>query len=656
MLRIPLLLLYNILRNMIRLVFLPFGLVARLFRGKGKPTYVRVVIEEELVRWRVPTWRDWFQDTPDDLTLEDWYELFEEMGKSDKVKGLVLEIKKFDASLTVVHELKELLNDFRKEGKEVVLLFHHSLTLGGMALAAGADRVLVQPSANVFLMAPSMQSLFFARMLRQIGVKMAMERVGKHKHGPEPLTKDYPSSVFREDMLALLDKTNEQLFPDLAEARSLTLEEVYECFAMGVFSFEEALSLKLLDGVRYADRLEEYIKEGEPTAFVYPEHPLAASVLERQEMLAKEASKSAEEDQGEEVAEGTQAPTEVQAEAPASGAAKGDGKEGDGKKDDGPALVDWDEVSFSPAPLFHWTPLRRPKMVGVIPMVGAIVDEASRTPGGGESVVRDQVLEAIEAARSNHRIKSVVAYINSRGGSATASEAIWWALKQLDGEKPVITFMDDYAASGGYYIACGSRKIIANPWCLTGSIGVFGGKPVVTELLQKLKLTVASIGETPASRFLSPLADPTDAERERLQQQMRLFYERFLLRVAENRGKTPEEIDPLAQGRVYLATDALAHGLVDQCAGFEETLKQARNLGGLKEDAPVRIFKTAPKLGPIGMLRSQMQGEEASSALSLLEPLLASMELSLADWLELHQVLRLLQKGGIAAWSDLRWK
>lgn len=661
LIRFPILFVWNILRNILRLPFVCIGACIRLF-SKPKPRYVHIEVHKGLLRWEKSDWRDWFRDEPVDWTLEDWKIALEKLGKRQDVLGIILDIHQLGAGLTMVHELQEWLNAFRAHDKRIILFIRHHMGMGEFALASSVDTILLQPSATVHLTAPAMQGMFFAPVLKRLGVEMAMERIGAHKNAPEAMTRAFPSPTHRQDLQELLDSVNRELYAPLAEARKMSIEELYTLFAMGVFSLEEALESGLIDGVRYADRLNAYLQDEHPVPFEYPEHPLAPET-QKQIMEAKQleeaTSSSAEEGELE---------IEPVTEVLQSDAQNAESEEA--KEDEEELIVSWDGLPSSRITWWKWIRIRKKPIIGVIPVVGNIVDQGSRNPASSEGAVRDKVIESIKEARTNNQIKAAVVYINSRGGSGYASEAIWRELRRLDAEKPVIAFLDDYAASGGYYIACGARSIISNPWCITGSIGVFGGKPVVTELIQKIQLGISGAGETPGSRFLSPLHAPTPAERERLRGQLAMFYERFILRVADNRKQTPQWVEPLAQGRVYLGTDALECGLVDACGGFDLAYQEVKKWVGLEaKDTELQFLSASPRFS----LAQAMMGQASGASLPgmHLQELMAAISsfntthhglhtahslpsLSLEVLSEYQMLAQSVERGGVAAWLDSR--
>ena len=202
----------------------------------------------------------------------------------------------------------------------------------------------------------------------------------------------------------------------------------------------------------------------------------------------------------------------------------------------------------------------------------------------GDEIVGGQVIQDLDALANDDNIKAVVLRVNSGGGSAYASEQIWHAVELLKKKKPVVVSMGGTAASGGYYISCGADKIIADPTTVTGSIGIFGMIPDFSGLMtEKLGLHFDIVKTNEASDFGAMGRGMTAAEGEALQNYVNRGYGLFLKRVANGRNKTVEQINQVAQGRVWTGQQALKLGLVDQLGTLDDAVKEAARLAKLDE-------------------------------------------------------------------------
>ena len=189
-----------------------------------------------------------------------------------------------------------------------------------------------------------------------------------------------------------------------------------------------------------------------------------------------------------------------------------------------------------------------------------------------EGIVGSKVIRDLRKLKDNDDVKAVVLRVNSPGGSAFASEQIWYAVKELKTKKPVIVSMGDYAASGGYYISCGADTIVAEPTTLTGSIGIFGMVPNVKELTDKIGLSYDVVKTNKYTDFGNIMRPFSEGEKVLLQMMVAEGYDTFITRCAEGRHTTKEAIEKIAEGRVWTGEAAKELGLVDELGGIDKAL------------------------------------------------------------------------------------
>ncbi|HEY8654277.1 MAG TPA: S49 family peptidase [Dermatophilaceae bacterium] len=192
--------------------------------------------------------------------------------------------------------------------------------------------------------------------------------------------------------------------------------------------------------------------------------------------------------------------------------------------------------------------------------------------------------------------------------------------------KPVVVSMGEAAASGGYYIACPANVIVALPSTLTGSIGVFGGKMVVRELLDRIGVTTGSVSQGSRSLMFSPRRGFSDDERERFAATIDAIYVDFVAKVAQGRGRPVAEIEAVARGRVWTGSDALGIGLVDELGGLRDAIRIARLRAGLSDDAPVL---RALHVGPLARLGRAKNTEDPRAVVSSMLPDLSDVAAAL---------------------------
>ena len=203
--------------------------------------------------------------------------------------------------------------------------------------------------------------------------------------------------------------------------------------------------------------------------------------------------------------------------------------------------------------------------------------------GNGEGDVNligeGSMRRSLQEARKDKNVKSIVLRIDSPGGNALTSELIWREIEITKKVKPVVVSMGNYAASGGYYIACNADKIYAEANTITGSVGVFGILPNFTEATKKIGINVEQVKTHSNASEYSPFKPLDDNYRAFAQEGVEHIYNTFVNRVSAGRKLTFEQVDAIGQGRVWSGQDALKIGLVDKIGGMDEAIKEAARLG-----------------------------------------------------------------------------
>jgi len=206
--------------------------------------------------------------------------------------------------------------------------------------------------------------------------------------------------------------------------------------------------------------------------------------------------------------------------------------------------------------------------------------------------------------------------INSPGGSALASDVMWREIQLTSKTKPVIASMSDVAASGGYYMAMGCNKIVAQPNTITGSIGIFGLIFNVTDFMNnKLGVTFDGVGTNPHADWPTATREMSDFEKAMIQKSVNEGYEKFTSKAAAGRKMPVEKLKTLAQGRVWSGVEAKGNGLVDELGGVNEAIKLAATSAKLSEgDYRVRYYPEKKK--PFEEILTKMMGDEEEKALN----------------------------------------
>jgi protease-4 len=242
---------------------------------------------------------------------------------------------------------------------------------------------------------------------------------------------------------------------------------------------------------------------------------------------------------------------------------------------------------------------------------------ASGTIGGGDgnenSIGSERISKAIRKARNDSSVKAIVFRVNSPGGSALASDVILREIKLARETKPVVASMGDYAASGGYYIACAADTIIANPTTLTGSIGVFGVIPDFSNLLKnKMGITIDRVMTNDHADYISVTRPMTPYEEKIMTNSVERIYDVFVGHVSEGRKMTTEVVDNLGQGRVWSGAEGKANGLVDNLGGLKEAIQVAATLANLED---YKITSLPEQKDPFTQIMDELQGNPSESRL-----------------------------------------
>jgi protease-4 len=257
-----------------------------------------------------------------------------------------------------------------------------------------------------------------------------------------------------------------------------------------------------------------------------------------------------------------------------------------GSEDNPAALITWRQARKWLRRPVHW---RRSPTIGVISVEGTIVLGASRRlpslpiplPFLQQQAGSDTIIQTLRAAQKDSRIAAVVLHVNTPGGSALASDLIWREVQRLREQKPLVVLMGDQATSGGYYISTPANAIVAQPFTLTGSIGIWGGKIVTAGLYNLLRIGRGVVERGDRAGLYSDAAPFTEEEREAIRREIGHGYARFKSRVADGRDMTPDQVEAVSRGRVWTGKQACEQGLVDELGDFKTALRRAKELAGL---------------------------------------------------------------------------
>lgn len=471
-------------------------------------------------------------------TLRGLFKKLDTLKTDDEIAGIVFKIENVSMGWATLQEIRNKLHEFRETEKETIGYLEN----GGNAeylLAAAMERVVLMPAGSLDLTGLRAEVLFYKGLLDKLDIEADMLAMGKYKSGVEPYMRDGMSDAFRASMTALLDDLYAQLLAHIAESRDgITAEEVSDLIDSGPFTAEEAHQAQLVDALQYYDELLETLKTASPeedVQVVKPDYERKRKVPDMNSFagLMQLLSLLNPPQQAKSTAENQIALIYA----------------------DGPILPDIDQL---------------------FPSTSVIMPSTLK--------------EAFEKARTDDTVRAVVLRIDSPGGSALASDLIWREVMLTQREKPVVVSMGDVAASGGYYIAMAAGTIVAHPSTLTGSIGVFGGKLNMKGFYNKIGLTKEIIAHGQNATLYSDYGGFTPTERERVEKMMKTVYKDFVSKAAAGRNKSFDEVDEIAQGRVWTGKQAKALGLVDEFGGLETALSIAKEQAGFADDAEVNLI------------------------------------------------------------------
>ena len=482
-----------------------------------------------------------------------------------RIRVLFLDLDQMDdTGLPMLEELAGAIDKFRSSGKPVIA-YGTAFDQDQYYLAAQASRIYLDPSGYVLIRGFGRYPLYFAGLLKKLGVQVNVFRVGKFKSAVEIFTRDDMSKADRKQSQVYLDTLWSTYQRQVTGARKLPADAI----AQYVDTLPKALKAVHGDAAKLA--LQDHLVTG------------LADSLEVTRRLTKLV---------------------------------GTGPKGT-----------FNGISAGAyASIVHAR--RKARETGEEPRIGVIVAsgeilDGEQPPGtiGGVSLSR-----LIRKARLDKHIKAVVLRVDSPGGSVTAAERIYQQLEALRAAgKPLVVSMGDLAASGGYYISAPANEIWASPATLTGSIGIFAIIPDFTQGLRKLGITSDGVGTTPlAGQFTAD--QPLNREaRELIRSQIDQGYQQFVDRVAAGRHESAGRVDAIGQGRVWAGADARHIGLVDHLGTLEQAERAAARLAGVKHYAIQFIH---PRVSWTQALVQRAQARAVSMAASLFGPQLRLSELS----------------------------
>jgi protease-4 len=432
-------------------------------------------------------------------------------------------------------------------------------------LATACNRVFVPESGGLQTAGLWSEPVFLKDVLARVGIEADLESIAEYKVSPDTFRRSEMTEPHREMLESLLDSIYDGVLGGIAQGRELEPEQVCDLLDRVPLQPEEAVEAGLVDGICYEDELPARL----------------------------------------------------------------------GSSGDPAALITWEAVRKRLVRPRRW---RSRRAIGVISLEGMIVPGSSRQPPmpmplplpvPGRQAGSDTVTAQLRAAARSRKLAAVVLHVDSPGGSSLASDLIWREVDRLRQQMPVVVYMSNQAASGGYYVSVPASYVVAQPATLTGSIGIWGGKIVTQGLYDKLGAHREVVSRGKAAGLYSDTAPFTEEQRAKIRAELGAGYALFKARVAAGRDMTEQEVEAVARGRVWTGEQALEHGLVDALGDLQRAAEQARELAGVPPNrhAPL-VNLPAPKQPQLPLASAEAAGEWLAG----LQALLREGILALSPW------------------------
>jgi protease-4 len=489
----------------------------------------------------------------DRIALRDLERVLRFAKTDERIEGVYLNIGAIEAAPAMLLEIHNAILDFKSSGKWV-LAYSESYSQAGYFLASAANEVYMYPTGTFDWHGLNAEVMFYKKLLDNLEIEAQVIRGpnNKFKSAVEPFIYDHMSDENRLQMATFIDDIWKVMCERISAQRGVSVEELNTA----------ATSLRFINN---NNLLQSKLIDG----LLYPDE-IASKMSARLKDKGKLENDKKIED---EIISYSRYLDVVKLEDKASDVAQ----------------------------------------VAVVYAIGGI--ESGK--GDDETIGSDRIAKALRDARLDDGIKAVVLRVSSPGGSALASDVIWREAELLkQSGKVFVVSMGDYAASGGYYIACGADRIFAQPNTITGSIGVFGIIPNLQNFLDhKLGITFDAY-KTHEHANMMTLTSPLDTAQKRAMQMMvRNIYNDFTSKVALGRNISQAYVDSSGQGRVWSGEDALTIGLVDELGGLREAIAYAAAKAGVGAES---VLELPEMLDPLEEFFNDISGKSEDAILSRL--------------------------------------
>ena len=499
--------------------------------------------------------------SPPGTSLKD---IVERMGKAaadPEVKAVVVLAESAQVGTAQVEEVRQAMDGVRAAGKDV-FVHADSMGMGEYVLFAGASRVSVSPTGDVWLTGLYAEQPYLRGLLDKVGIAPEFLTCGDYKSAGELFTRSGPSEEADRMMNWLLDGLYDGYVGLIAKGRKMEPAKVKGLIDKGLYTAESAKDAGLVDAVEHRQAFEAMLREkyGKDVTFEKKYGKAKGPQIDFSSPLGV---------------------MKFWAEMMGGGAGAA------GPKKDAVAIV------YVEGPI----------------VVGSM--QASPLGGGGGIAASSEIRKALDEAANDSSVKAVVLRVNSPGGSAVASEIILDATRRVKARKPLVVSMGDIAGSGGYYVACAADTIYADENTITASIGVVAGKFITNGMWDKAGVAFKPYQRGKNAALMNTSRPWTEEEKTAIRAWMDGVYATFKGHVTANRGaKLKKPIDEIAGGRVFTGRQALELGLVDKIGTMRDAVEHAAGEAKLGEGAyEVRVV---PK--PKNLVELLMAGANEDAA------------------------------------------
>ncbi len=569
-------------------------------------------------------------------TLRDIVESLRYAAQDPRVSVVVAHIAACGMPLARIQEIRTAIAAFRAAGGTAIAYADTFGEFGGGTgpyyLACAFDEIWLAPSGDCGLTGLGMETPFLRGALDRLGVAVEIGQRYEYKNAVNTLVERDFTPAHLEAVSRIIESSSEQVVAGIAEGRSMSPDRVRRLIDLGPLAGSVALDTRLIDRLGYRDEVYDAARrrvrhagDGGAATGGAPDGPqpdgigaagppvpdaaepvlMYASAYRR---LATRREKSPVRRVTTLAARGPGAFFLREAD-PEPGNGHGEGADAPRHQ---PDAAQGTPLAPSVTPP-HGDPRR--SVVALIHGTGPVVLGAGATgPFSGPVLAAEATAAAFRAAARDEDVAAAVFRVSSPGGSYVASDLVRREAELFRASgRPLIVSMGDVAASGGYFVSLAADVIVASPGTLTGSIGVFAGKQVVRELLEKVGVGFGAVAEGEHALMMSPRRPFTAGEREKLEEFLDRVYADFVDKVAASRRLTREQVHELARGRVWTGADARAHGLVDELGGLADALRLAWSRAGLPGEDTPRV-RLAPKPSVLERVRTPKSSEDRSAA------------------------------------------